>query len=215
MRNVSLGKNAVIGEYVELGVQPKHPTADLTIGDQATIRSHTVIYAGNKIGNNFQTGHGVLIRENNCIGDNVSVGSHTVMERENVIEDHVRIHSMCFIPEFVIIKKDTKEIIGDSGIYFCDNDNKQVELGCTLDKHYQKKGYAAEALVKLINYIFHEMNKHRITASIDPDNINSIRLFERIGFRKEAHFIKSLFINGKWSDNLIYALLKEEWNSKT
>jgi len=117
--------------------------------------------------------------------------------------------------QFVIIKKETKEIIGDSGIYFSDKDNKQVELGCTLDRHHQKKGYAAEALVKLINYIFHELNKHRITASIDPDNINSIRLFERIGFRKEAHFIESLLINGKWADNLIYALLKKEWNSKT
>ncbi len=100
-----IGKNAKIGEYVLLGVQPKKATEKLIIGDNAVIRSHTVIYAGNRIGDNFQTGHGVLIRENNTIGNNVSVGSHTVIERDNVIEDNVRIHSHCFIPEFVLIKK--------------------------------------------------------------------------------------------------------------
>jgi len=88
-----------------LGVQPKKATGELVIGDNATIRSHTVIYAGNAIGDHFQTGHGALIRENNRIGNNVSVGSHTVIERENVIEDNVRIHTGCFIPEFVVIKK--------------------------------------------------------------------------------------------------------------
>ncbi len=105
MKNVIIGNNARIGEYVLLGVEPRKPTRKLQIGNNAVIRSHTVIYAGNKIGDNFQTGHGALIRENNVIGNNVSIGSHTVVERENIIEDDVRIHSHCFIPEFVIIKK--------------------------------------------------------------------------------------------------------------
>lgn len=105
MRKIKIGKNAKIGEYVLLGVEPRKPTGELQIGDNAVIRSHTIIYAGNKIGDNFQTGHGVLIRENNIIANNVSIGSHTVVERENIIEDNVRIHSHCFIPEFVVIKR--------------------------------------------------------------------------------------------------------------
>ncbi len=75
----------------------------LVIGDGATIRSHSVIYAGNTIGKNFQCGHGAMIRENNAIGDNVSVGTHSIIERESVIGDNVRIHSRCFIPEFITI----------------------------------------------------------------------------------------------------------------
>ncbi|MEA2054364.1 MAG: acyltransferase [Candidatus Thermoplasmatota archaeon] len=105
MRDMTIGKDAIVGEHVLLGVQPKKPTGKLVIGNNAVIRSHTVIYAGNTVGNNFQTGHGTLIRENNRIGNNVSVGSHTVIERDNIIEDNVRIHTGCFIPEFVIIKK--------------------------------------------------------------------------------------------------------------
>jgi len=103
--NATIGKNSHIQDYVEIG---KYPTDSnqTTIGDNATIRSHSVIYAGNRIGENFQTGHGVLVRENNTIGNTVSIGTHSVVERENTIGNNVRIHSNCFIPEFVIIEDD-------------------------------------------------------------------------------------------------------------
>ena len=105
MKHIRLGQNVHIDEFVILGVKPQITTTDLIIGNDAIIRSHSVIYAGTTIGNGFQTGHGVLIREGNQIGDNVSIGSHSVVERDNIIEDDVRIHSNCFIPEFVIIKR--------------------------------------------------------------------------------------------------------------
>jgi acetyltransferase-like isoleucine patch superfamily enzyme len=105
MDDTYLGKHAKIEEHVLLGKQPKKLTTKLVVGDNAVIRSHSVIYAGNNIGENFQTGHAVLIRENNTIGNDVSIGSHTVIERDNIIEDNVRVHSHCFIPEFVLIKK--------------------------------------------------------------------------------------------------------------
>ena len=103
--NYFIGKNFVLGPLVSLGKDPLLSEGKLKIGNNAIIRSHTVIYKGTVIGDNFQTGHGVLIRENNEIGNNVSIGSHTVVERNNKIADNVRIHSMCFIPEFVIIQK--------------------------------------------------------------------------------------------------------------
>jgi RimJ/RimL family protein N-acetyltransferase len=113
--------------------------------------------------------------------------------------------------QFVIIKKDDKGLIGDIGVHFLDADKKQVGIGYTLDKNYQGKGYMIEALTSLINYLFIDLDKHRITASIDPDNIKSIKLVEKLGFRKEGHFKKSFLANGQWVDNLVYAILKEEW----
>jgi acetyltransferase-like isoleucine patch superfamily enzyme len=111
LEDVELGKNAQIHDFVILGIPPsKSPInpphqGKLIIGDNTVIRSHSVIYLGNKIGDNLQTGHGILIRENNLIGDNVSVGTHSVIERENIISDKVRIHTDCYIPEFVEIRK--------------------------------------------------------------------------------------------------------------
>jgi len=66
----------------------------------------------------------------------------------------------------------------------------------------------------VIDYVFGELKKHRISASVDPNNIKSIRLLEQIGFRKEAHFIESLLLNGQWVDDVIYALLAREWETK-
>ena len=114
--------------------------------------------------------------------------------------------------QFVILENITNELIGDVGIHFLDSEKKQVEVGITIEKQQQGKGLATETLIAIINYLFNHLEKHRIIASIDPENSNSIKLFERIGFRKEAHFKESLFINGKWVDDLVYALLKSEWN---
>lgn len=114
--------------------------------------------------------------------------------------------------QLTIIEKETNVLIGDIGLHFIDAENKQVEIGCTLNKEYQGKGYATEALEGIIDYLFMTLNKHRIMASVDPRNHKSLKLLERIGFRKEAHFKKSLFINNEWVDDIIYAILQEEWN---
>jgi RimJ/RimL family protein N-acetyltransferase len=110
--------------------------------------------------------------------------------------------------QFVVIEKESQKIVGDLGIHFFDIENNQVEIGCTLNKDFQHKGYATESVKRVIDFLFNDLNKHRIITSIDPDNKNSIRLVERIGFRKEAHFIESLLIDGKWVDDLIFALIK-------
>lgn len=108
--NVQIGKNAVIEECVIIGVPPRGKTAGelpTIIGDDAVIRSHTVIYAGNRIGNNFQTGHHVLVREENDIGDNVSIGTSSVVEHHVKMGNGVRIHSQAFVPEMSILEDGT------------------------------------------------------------------------------------------------------------
>jgi acetyltransferase-like isoleucine patch superfamily enzyme len=106
--NVLLADGCTIDEFVLVGVAPRgHQAGDLEtrIGAGAVIRSHTVIYAGNVIGANFQTGHGVMVRELNQIGDNVSVGTHSVIEHHVRIGDDVRIHTNAFIPEFSVLER--------------------------------------------------------------------------------------------------------------
>ena len=102
-----IGRSPILGLYVILGEAPRgHEIGELVlvIGDEAHIRSHTVIYAGSVIGRRFQTGHGVLVRESNEIGDDVSIGSHSVIEHHVRLGDGVRIHSSAFIPEFSVLE---------------------------------------------------------------------------------------------------------------
>ena len=113
--------------------------------------------------------------------------------------------------QLVIINKENQALLGDIGLHFIAPENKQVEIGCTIDKTQQGKGYAVESLKKVIDFLFIELNKHRIIASVDPNNISSIHLMERLGFRKEAHFKESLLVKGQWVDDIVYAMLKKEW----
>jgi acetyltransferase-like isoleucine patch superfamily enzyme len=99
---VVLGENVVIEELCVIG---RHTgPAPTIIGANSTLRTHTVMYAGNTIGERFSTGHHVLIRELNTIGDNVSIGSLSVVEHHVSIGDGVRIHSQCFIPEYSVLE---------------------------------------------------------------------------------------------------------------
>jgi len=100
-------------------------------------------------------------------------------------------------------------LIGDIGVH-CLVDEQQVEIGYTLSPEYQGKGYAAEAVRAVIAYLFSELEKHRVSASVDPDNSRSVKLLEKLGFRKEAHFVRSFFMEGRWYDDCVYAILEDE-----
>jgi acetyltransferase-like isoleucine patch superfamily enzyme len=106
---VFLGDGSVVDEFVLIGVVPRgHPPGALEtcIGSGALIRSHTVIYAGNNIGDRFQTGHSVMVREFNRIHHDVSIGTHSIIEHHVQIGRGVRIHSNAFIPEYSILEDD-------------------------------------------------------------------------------------------------------------
>lgn len=139
----------------------------------------------------------------------------TMQDVEHFIERNMKAFNL---PEtwyqLLITDRQTKEVIGDIGIHFFGNENVQAELGITIAKHFHGKGYASESLRAVIDYLFQNLQKHRIIASVDPLNTSSVKLMERLGFRKEGHFIKSLFWKNEWVDDIIYAVLKEEWHAQ-
>lgn len=106
--NVHISKDSSIGDYAIIGIPPagkRDGELETVIDYGALIRSHTVIYAGNRIGHHFQTGHNVMIREINIIGNQVSIGTGTVVEHHVTVGDNVRIHSQAFIPEYSILEE--------------------------------------------------------------------------------------------------------------
>jgi acetyltransferase-like isoleucine patch superfamily enzyme len=100
-----LADGAVVEDFAIVGVAPAaDPVPELRIGPGARIRSHTVVYAGSRIGARFQTGHGAMIREANTIGDDVSVGTHSIVEHHVRLGNRVRIHSNAFVPEYTEVE---------------------------------------------------------------------------------------------------------------
>ena len=108
--------------------------------------------------------------------------------------------------QLTIVIKESNELIGDVGLHFLENE--VVELGVTIAKKNHGKGYATEALKAVIEYLFNKVDKQKIKASVDPRNLASIAMIEKLGFKKEAHFKKSFFLRGEWVDDVIYGLIK-------
>lgn len=115
--------------------------------------------------------------------------------------------------QLAILKKNPDELLGDCGLHFLKNEPRQVEIGITLKREYQGCGYATETLALVFKYVFDDLKKHRIVASVDPENLASIRLLERMKMRKEAHFIESIRSKDRWCDDLVYAILAREWKT--
>lgn len=110
--------------------------------------------------------------------------------------------------QWVVIKKVDSELIGDIGVHSHSHDPLQAEIGCTFNGLYHGQGYATEALKKITNFLFDDLGKACITASVDPRNLPSVRLMERLGFRQQAHLKESYYIHGVWEDELIFTNLK-------
>jgi acetyltransferase-like isoleucine patch superfamily enzyme len=77
---------------------------ELVLSRLARLRSGTVLYQGARIGDNFETGHHVIIREDSTIGDGVSIWSNSIVDYGCVIGDRVKIHSNCYIAQFTEIE---------------------------------------------------------------------------------------------------------------
>ncbi|HWT06318.1 MAG TPA: GNAT family N-acetyltransferase [Xanthomonadales bacterium] len=115
--------------------------------------------------------------------------------------------------QFAITLRSDGAMIGDCGVHVPDDKPEQAEFGITLATAYQRRGYASEALRALLRLVFDTLGKHRAFASVDPRNAPSIALFERAGFRKEAHHVESLWLMGEWVDDVIFAMLAREWRA--
>ncbi len=105
------------------------------------------------------------------------------------------------------------ELIGDCGIHFL-TDDRQLELGITLSPRHQCRGLAAEAIECVLRYAFDSLGKHRVWAMTDTENHPAARLFRRLGFRQEGHFVEHAWYKGSWCSELMFAMLRREWEER-
>ena len=108
--------------------------------------------------------------------------------------------------------KEDGSLIGDCAFHIFSDDPRQAEIGVTLSGCYQGKGYAIEAVTRLLNYLFGDFKLHRIQATCDAENTASSKLLESIGMRREAHLIENIWFKGKWGSEYMYGLLDHEWH---
>lgn len=106
---------------------------------------------------------------------------------------------------------ETGELVGDCGLHTPADRLGQAEIGFTLAPEHQGRGYATEAINCLLAYVFDQLGKHRVIAITDARNAPAARVLERVGMRREGHFIENVWFKGEWGDEYLYALLEQEW----
>ena len=104
-------------------------------------------------------------------------------------------------------------VIGDVLLMAGELASRQAEIGWVLNPDFHGQGLATEAARELLAVAFGDLDMHRVWAQLDPRNVASARLCERLGMRKEAHFRQDLWFKGEWSDTAVYALLADDWHA--
>lgn len=103
------------------------------------------------------------------------------------------------------------ELIGDVNLAWVSAEHRTGEFGFVFDPRYQGKGYAREAATEILRLGFEQMGLHRIIGRADARNDASAGLMTRLGLRKEAHLVKNELVKGEWTDEVVFAMLAEEW----
>ena len=102
------------------------------------------------------------------------------------------------------------EVIGTCTLASITHEHRRAELGFALARAHWGQGYVAEALPALVAHAFGALDLHRLEADIDPRNATSIRVVERLGFRREGYMRERYVVNGETQDTVFYGLLRKD-----
>ena len=110
-----------------------------------------------------------------------------------------------------VVLRETGEVVADMSLWCVSEGHAQGEIGFTVHPAHQRKGYATEAARPLLDFGFGTVGWHRVVGRTEARNIASARVLEKLGMRREAHFVENEWVKGEWQSELVYAILAEEW----
>ena len=109
-----------------------------------------------------------------------------------------------------IVPKETGRLAGTIGYMDYNPDNASVELGYSLARELWNRGFMTEALSRVIEHTFSQMDVHRIEAQHETDNPSSGRVMEKCGMRREGVLRGRLYNKGRYVDVCLYAILRDD-----
>lgn len=109
---------------------------------------------------------------------------------------------------WALIEKQSNHMIGFCGFVDYVARFERAELGYMIAYESWNKGYATEACMAVVEYGFNHMKLHRIEATVDPENIASIRVLEKLTMQREGLMKERVICNGQYHDRYMYGLIK-------
>lgn len=130
------------------------------------------------------------------------------------IERDMREHAEGSGVQLGIERREDGAVIGSCTLFHLDAQSRHAECGYVLLPSAWGKGYASEAMTALLDWGVDALDLHRVEADIDPRNVASARVLERLGFVHEGHLRERWIVAGEISDSWLYGLLAREWKAR-
>ena len=108
--------------------------------------------------------------------------------------------------------KTSGELVGDVVLQWTSEQHLSGDVGFIVHPDHHGNGYATEASRVLLRLAFDDLHLHRVVGHVEARNIASARVLEKLGMRREAHLIENEFVKGEWQSELVFALLRREWD---
>ncbi len=104
-------------------------------------------------------------------------------------------------------------LIGSVTLFHPDFTHRRTEIGYALGRPFWRQGYMQEALTRVLEHAFSELNFHRIEADVDPRNEASLQILERLGFQREGYLRERWQVGGEIQDAVLFGLLRPDWET--
>ena len=114
-----------------------------------------------------------------------------------------------------VVLRETGELVGDISLLWASELHRQGELGFVFHPAHHSRGYATEAARPLLAFAFETLGLHRVIGRLEPRNVGSARVLEKLGMRREAHLVENEWIKNEWQSEYVYAVLDREWSAAT
>jgi RimJ/RimL family protein N-acetyltransferase len=105
-------------------------------------------------------------------------------------------------------------LIGELAMGFISETHQHYEVGYVFDPAHAGHGYATEGAAMIVELAFSGLGAHRVSGRLDARNTASARVLEKLGMRREAHFLENEYVKGEWTDELAFAILAPEWRAR-
>ncbi|GGV31321.1 GNAT family N-acetyltransferase [Actinomadura sp. LOL_016] len=114
-----------------------------------------------------------------------------------------------------VVLRETGELMGEVNLQWRSREHRQGEIGYIFNPAFHGRGFATEAAEVVLRLCFEGLDLHRVVGRIDGRNAASARVLERLGMRREAHLVQNEMVKGEWTDEVVYAMLRDEWDRRT
>lgn len=146
--------------------------------------------------------------------DDVLMEPYGMQNLKNVDAANKLLTSMMEEGEWGIVHKEDAIVIGTLGFVAYKETHKRAEIAFEIKPSYWSKGYMKESLQAVVDYFFKETKMNRLEAYVYPRNKGSIKVLQKLGFKREAWLREYAFKRNKMEDYFVYAILRSDVETK-